>query len=91
MPILRIVTRPTSRETYDAVMTKMDLDRRHPLGLVMHGATEVDGGIQIAQVWESEEYARSFEEDNLALTLRALEVPADGEVTILELHHLVTP
>jgi hypothetical protein len=91
VPILRLVSRPNSRDQYDAVMAKMDIDRQHPLGLIMHGASEVDGVIQIAQVWESEEYARSFERESLEPTLRSLDVEPEGTVTIVELHHLVTP
>jgi hypothetical protein len=56
----------------------------------MHGASEVDGEIQLAEVWESEDYARRFDED-LIPTLSALGTPLASEVTIIELHHLVTP
>lgn len=91
MPILRLVSRPNSRNEYDAVMAKMDIDHQHPLGLIMHGASETDGMLQIAQVWDSEEYARDFERDTLEPTLRSLDLQPEGTVTMVELHHLVTP
>lgn len=91
MTILRIVNRPVDREMYDAINAKLDLDRQHPLGLIMHGASEVGGTIQVAQIWDSEEYARRFDEDQLQPVLRALGAPLKAEVTIFELHHLVTP
>jgi hypothetical protein len=91
MTILRIVNRSADRETYDAINAKLDLDRQHPLGLIMHGASEVGGTIQVAQVWDSEEYARRFDEEQLQPVLRALDAPLDAEITIFELHHLVTP
>jgi len=91
VPILRLVSRPNSRNEYDAVMAKMDIDHQHPLGLIMHGASETDGMLQIAQVWDSEEYARDFERDTLEPTLRSLDLQPEGTVTMVELHHLVTP
>lgn len=53
MPILRIIKGPASREQYDAVIEAAKLDSRHPLGLIMHGASEAGGVINVAQVWES--------------------------------------
>jgi hypothetical protein len=91
VPILRIASRPNTRGQYDAVIAKMDLNSRHPLGLIMHGATEVDGVIQIAQVWDSEEYALAFERDILEPALRGLGLEPEGTVTVMEMHHLVTP
>jgi hypothetical protein len=91
MTIVRIVNRDTNREMYDAIRAAVDIDHDHPLGLIMHGATEVDGRMQIAQVWESEEYAISFDEARLKPALQAVGAPMEAEVTIFELHHLVTP
>ncbi len=91
MPILRMVSRPVSREAYGAVIERIDVEHKHPLGLIMHGAGELGGHVQIAQVWDSFEYAQRFEEDQLKPALEALGIPAEGDVTIIELHHLVTP
>jgi hypothetical protein len=90
MPILRIIKGPVSRAMYDAVTAGIHLDTRHPLGLIMHGASEVDGEMQVAQVWESEEYLRRFD-DSLERAIKATGAPAATEDTIFELHHLVTP
>jgi hypothetical protein len=91
MAILRIVKREIDQETYDAISARVDVDRNHPLGLMMHGAAEVGETMQIAQVWDSEEYARRFDEDVLKPAFEAVGAPMDGEVAIYELHHLVTP
>jgi hypothetical protein len=91
MPILRIIRREMGQELYDAASAAIDLDRQHPLGLIMHGAIETDGAMQIAQVWESEDYARRYDEEHLEPALRAVGAPLDAEVSIYELHHLVTP
>lgn len=90
MPILRIIKGPVSRATYEAVTAELSLDSQHPLGLIMHGASEVDGEMQVAQVWESEQYARLFD-DKLERAINAVGAPAATEDMIFELHHLVTP
>ncbi len=91
MPTLRIVNSPMNRATYDATIARMDLDHVHPLGLIMHGATEVDGRMLIAQVWDSEEYLRKYTEERLNPALDALGQSLDFDSTVFELEHLVTP
>jgi hypothetical protein len=91
MAILRVVSRGVDRETYQTMRGLLDIDHRHPLGLIMHGATEVDGAIVVAQVWDSAEYARRFDEELLQPVLEAVKAPAHAEITIFELEHLVTP
>jgi hypothetical protein len=91
MTIVRIVNRHVDREMYDAINARVDIDRQHPLGLIMHGAAEVDGTMRVAQVWESEEYAQRYDEEQLKPALQAVGAPLDAEVTVFELHHLVTP
>jgi hypothetical protein len=91
MTILRITRRHVDREMYDAISESVDIDHEHPLGLIMHGAIEAGGTVQIAQVWDSEEHARRFDEEQLRPALKAVGAPLDADVTVFELHHLVTP
>jgi hypothetical protein len=73
-------------------MGRLDIDRQHPPGLIMHGMAEVDDGkVQIAQVWHSVEYAHEFLTSVLEPELRAEGVPPPDEERIVELQHLVTP
>jgi len=92
MTILRIINRGLDRDTYDQVVARVNIERDHPLGLIMHGATEVDGVVQVAQVWDSEEYARRFDRERLDAALQAVGAQlGGGDITIFELHHLITP
>ena len=91
MTILRIINRGVNWETYDAINAEVDIEHWHPLGLIMHGASEVGGTVQIAQVWDSEEYAERYDEETLKPALRAVGAPLEAEVTIFQLEHLVTP
>jgi len=89
--ILRIISRGMDRSTYDALRERLDIDHQHPLGLILHGAAEVDGEMQVAQIWESGWYARRFDEDILAPALSEVGAPGDAEVAVFQLEHLVTP
>ena len=89
--ILRIVDRGMDRSTYDALRERLDIDRQHPLGLHLHGAAEVNGKMQVAQIWESDWYARKFDEEILAPALAELGVLGEAKVAAFELEHLVTP
>jgi hypothetical protein len=91
MPILRIIRRQISPSQYDTTTAELDLDRAHPLGLIMHGATQTGETMEIAQVWESAAYAHRYDEDKLRPALEAAGAPLDAEVAVFELHHLVTP
>ncbi|HEY0515698.1 MAG TPA: hypothetical protein VGD00_01140 [Solirubrobacteraceae bacterium] len=92
MAVLRLVRRVVAEDVYDRVVADMQLHSEHPLGLIMHGASRVDGEAQIAQVWDSYEYAERFEKEILGPALRAAGIEEDdAQVTILELHDLVTP
>jgi hypothetical protein len=89
--VLRIIDRGMDRSTYDALRARLDIDHQHPLGLILHGAAEVDGKMQVAQIWESDWYAQRFDEDVLAPALEDLGAPRDAEVAVFQLEHLVTP
>ncbi|MGO9489618.1 MAG: hypothetical protein ACLQBB_11385 [Solirubrobacteraceae bacterium] len=89
--ILRIVKRGLDRDMYEELRALLDIDRRHPLGLIMHGASETDGVMQVAQIWESEEYAHRFDEELLQPALDAIDAPREVEMTVFQLEDLVTP
>jgi hypothetical protein len=89
--ILRLIRSEQGREAYEAVAAIVDIAHTHPLGLIMHGAADVDGKMQIAEVWESKEYARRFDEEHLWPAVAAAGVRRTAQITIIELDHLVTP
>lgn len=89
--ILRIVRRGMDREEYNRLRELLDIDHDHPLGLIVHGASEVDGLMQVAQIWDGPEYAEAFDRDRLAPALRAAGITGRSESTTFELEHLVTP
>jgi hypothetical protein len=91
MTILRISNRHLDRKTYAAIDQLLDIARHHPPGLIMHGASEVDGEVVVAQVWDSAEYADRFAQEHLHPACDTVGAPVEAEVMTFELHHLVTP
>lgn len=91
MAVLRLARYRLTRDAYDVVAASMRLHTAHPLGLIMHGVSEVDGELQVAQVWDAADYARRYEEEILAPALAANGVDAAEQVTMIELDDLVTP
>lgn len=89
--ILRIVDRGMDRSTYDALRARLDIDHHHPLGLILHGATEVDGKMRVAQIWESDWYAKRFDEEILGPAMKDVGVAGEADVVVYPLEHLVTP
>jgi len=89
--ILRIIDRGLTWEIYESLRARLDIDRMHPLGLIMHGATESEGHVRVAQIWDSQDYARRFDEDLLRPALEELGIPLEAEITVFPLQHLVTP
>jgi hypothetical protein len=79
------------RGTYETLRARLDIDHRHPLGLILHGATEVEGKMRVAQIWESEWYAKRFDEDILGPALQELGIGGDAEIAVYPLEHLITP
>jgi hypothetical protein len=89
--ILRIISRGLTPEVYESLRARTDIDHKHPLGLIMHGASQTDGLIMVAQVWEEEHYAERFDEEVLNPALKELELPLQADIKVFELRHLVTP
>ena len=94
MAILRIIRHPMlTRESYEAIDGRLNVAAHHPLGLILHSAGEVEGAWQLVEVWDSEEYARSFDVERLEPVIRGLfgGTPPAAEAVSYELHNLVTP
>ncbi len=89
--ILRVIDRGMTLAQYEALRHELDIDHKHPLGLIMHGASETGGVMRVAQIWESAEYARQFDEELLRPAIEAVGVPTEAQITVFELRHLVTP
>ena len=80
---------PVSRDQYEHVNREIGED---PPGLILHTAAEKGGGIQVIDVWESEDAYRRFEQEVLFPAMgRAGLQPPEGEpppLDTFEIHNL---
>ncbi len=96
MAIVMIVQPPVSRETYEAVSAKVDAEGNPPPGLILHCAGDVDGKLQIIEVWESEEQSQRFGEERLGPAIAEVagaDGPSREEAIVMsyEVHTVVAP
>jgi hypothetical protein len=89
--ILRIVNRGLDPAAYERLRARTDIDRSHPLGLIMHGASEQDGVIHVAQVWDEPHYAERYDRETVGPALAELGLPLEADIQVFVLRHLVTP
>ena len=65
MTVVRIQQLSVPYELYEKVQEKVGTDTNPPAGLIVHTIGEVNGGLQIVDVWESEQAAQKFAEERL--------------------------
>jgi hypothetical protein len=91
VPVLKIVKRQMTLNAYAAAAAELGLDRQHPLGRIMHGASRVGDTMQIVQAWESADDARRYDDEIVRPALDAVNAPMDAAIAVFELDHLITP
>jgi hypothetical protein len=65
MAVIQVSSAP-SREQYESVSKRLDLESDKPAGLILHGASELPSGeIQIVDVWESRDALQAFAQQRL--------------------------
>ena len=75
-------------DQYDAVMAKLGLDANPPAGAVLHAATETDDGIEVFEVWQTEQAFNSFLEHRMLPVVSELGLSGEPEVRVVPLHNL---
>ena len=99
MAVVMIMTLPEGVPItmLDDVSKEMDVDNNPPDGLIVHTHSEVDGRVQVVDVWESAEAHQKFEVDRLGPAMgkvanaRGLDMSQFGEpkMTMNEVHMVV--
>jgi hypothetical protein len=94
-----IISKPPAgvpMEGVRAVAKEMDIHNDPPAGLIVHTAIERDGGVEIIDVWDSEEAFRTFESQRLIPAIEkvmaGMGAPTDGppaEHNVFEVGDLV--
>ena len=75
-------------DQYDALMARLELDSSPAAGEILHLATFTDEGLQVYEVWGTEEAFRSFLEYRMLPVARELGFGPGPDCELVPLHHM---
>jgi len=75
-------------DQYDTVMARLELDADPAAGGVLHVATLSDDGLEVCDVWQTEQAFYGFLEQRLLPVVREVGVSGEPEVKLVPLHNL---
>jgi len=73
---------------YDALMARLGLDASPAAGGILHLATVGEDGLEICDVWQTEQAFNGFLEQRLLPVARELDLPGEPEIRLQPLHNL---
>jgi hypothetical protein len=75
-------------DQYDAVMARLGLDANPAAGGVLHVAAVTDEGVDVCDVWQTEQALSSFLEQRMLPLVGALGITGEPEIKVVPLHNL---
>ncbi len=75
-------------DQYDAVMARLDLDANPAAGSVLHLATVTEEGLEVCDVWQTEQAFRGFFEHRLLPVANELSIEGQPEINLVPLRNL---
>jgi len=75
-------------DQYNSIMSRLELDANPAAGEVLHVASLTDEGLEVCEVWQTEQAARGFLERRLLPVAQELGVAGEPEIRITALHNL---
>jgi hypothetical protein len=75
-------------DQYDSVMARLDLDANPAAGGVLHLAALTDDGLEVCDVWQTEQAFHGFLQRRLLPVASALELQGEPEIKLVQLHNL---
>jgi hypothetical protein len=75
-------------DQYDAVMVRLGLDANPAAGAILHAATVTDEGVDVFDVWQTEQAFSGFLEQRLFPVIAELGIGGEPEVRVVPLHNL---
>jgi hypothetical protein len=73
---------------YDAFMARLDLDTNPAAGGVLHVAALTDEGLEVCDIWQTEQAFNGFFEHRLLPVAQELELEGSPEIRLIPLHNL---
>jgi hypothetical protein len=77
-----------SADQYDAVMLRLDLDANPAAGGILHIAAVTDDGLDVCDVWQTEQAFQSFLEHRFLPVASELDLEGSPEIELVPLHNL---
>ncbi|MDH4103057.1 MAG: hypothetical protein OEW52_03020 [Thermoleophilia bacterium] len=75
-------------DQYDAIMARLGLDGNPAAGGVLHLATLTDEGLEVCDVWQTEQAFHSFLEQRMLPVVSELGISGEPEIRLVPLHNL---
>jgi hypothetical protein len=75
-------------DQYDAVMARLGLDANPAAGGVLHVAAVTDEGVEVCDVWLTEQAFSSFLEHRMLPAVSELGIEGEPEIRVVPLHNL---
>ena len=75
-------------DQYDSVMARLELDVSPAAGGVLHLAALTDEGLEVCEVWQTEQAFQGFLQQRLLPVMGQLEIPGEPEIKLVPLHNL---
>jgi hypothetical protein len=73
---------------YDVLMQRLDLDGNPAAGAVLHLAALTDEGLEVCEVWRTEQALQGFLENRLLPAAHALALAGKPEMKVIPLHNM---
>ena len=73
---------------YDAVMARLGLDVHPAAGAVLHLASLTDEGLEVCDVWQTEQSFHGFLAQRLLPVADDVGIDAEPQITLVQLHNL---
>ena len=75
-------------DEYDSIMSRLELDANPAAGEVLHVASLTDDGLEVCEVWQTEQAARGFLERRMLPVALELGVGGEPEIRFMALRNL---
>jgi hypothetical protein len=75
-------------DQYDALIARLDLDANPAAGHVLHLAAVTDEGLEVCDVWQTEQAFHGFLEHRVMPAVAELRVTGEPAIRVVPLHNL---
>jgi hypothetical protein len=75
-------------DQYDAMVSRLDLDANPAAGQVLHLAAVTDQGLEVCDVWQTEQAFHGFLEHRIMPAVTELRMAGEPEIRVVPLHNL---